>query len=86
MQVYAYTFKNELPTLKWDYRGDMHNELHQFYQMGLDGYFSDFPNTVRSYLDSRYLDSKNCSSSIFNSSTINRAVAMVILIALLLTQ
>lgn len=81
MQVYAYTFKNELPTLKWDYRGDMRNELHQFYQMGLDGYFSDFPNTVRSYLNS-----KNCSSSIFNSSTINRAVAMVILIALLLTQ
>ena len=35
MQVYAYTFKNdELSKLKWDYHGDVRNELQIFYDLG----------------------------------------------------
>ena len=52
MLVFAYTFKNELSSLKWDYLGDVRNELWKFYDMGIDGYHSDFPNTVKSFLDS----------------------------------
>ena len=46
MQVYAYTFKNELTSLCWNYLGDVQNELDKFYDLGLDGYFADYPNTV----------------------------------------
>ena len=35
MQVYAYTFKNdEIAKLKWDYHGDVRNELQKFYELG----------------------------------------------------
>ena len=53
MQVYAYTFKNELSSLKWDYQGDVRNELQQFFKLGLEGYFSDFPATLKSFRDSK---------------------------------
>ena len=59
MQVYAYTFKNELNTLCWNYEGDVRNELEKFYMLGIDGYFADYPNTVRSFLDG-----KDCSRSL----------------------
>ena len=51
MQVYAYTFKNELTSLCWNYLGDVKNELDKFYTLGLDGFFADYPNTLRSFLD-----------------------------------
>ena len=35
IQVYAYTFKNDdLSQLKWDYHGDVRNELQIFYELG----------------------------------------------------
>merc|ERR1712018_415460 len=35
IQVYAYTFKNDdLSQLKWDYHGDVRNELQIFYDLG----------------------------------------------------
>ena len=52
MLVFAYTFKNELFSLKWDYEGDVRNELQKFYDLGIDGFHSDFPRTVVSFLDS----------------------------------
>jgi len=51
MKVYAYTFKTEPSSFCWEYEGDYRNELDRFFGLGLDGYFSDFPNTVRSFLD-----------------------------------
>ena len=51
MTVYAYTFKNEQSSMCWDHLGDVRNELDRFYELGLDGYFADYPNTVRSFLD-----------------------------------
>merc|ERR1712223_1316473 len=53
MQVYAYTFKNdEISKLKWDYHGDPRNELQKFYELGLEAYFTDYPGTARSFVDS----------------------------------
>ena len=51
MQVFAYTFANELNSLCWNYQGEMTHELQQFYDIGLDGYFTDFPHTARAFLD-----------------------------------
>jgi len=44
--VHAYTFRNEKGTLGADYAGDPKNEYVQFYLMGVDGVFSDYPDTA----------------------------------------
>jgi glycerophosphoryl diester phosphodiesterase len=43
--VHAYTFRNEGRFLASDYRGNPELEYRQFIQLGLDGYFTDFPLT-----------------------------------------
>lgn len=76
MQVYAYTFKNDdLSHQCWNFYGDVRNELNQFLQLGLDGYFADYPNTVRSFL------SQHSSHAVLSSSML--LVALTTLIALL---
>ena len=50
MKIFPWTFKNELRSLCWDYLGDVQNELAQFFQLGIDGFFADYPNTVSSFL------------------------------------
>lgn len=44
--VHAYTFRNEKRRLAFDYGGDPQKEYVQFYRLGLDGLFSDFPDTA----------------------------------------
>jgi len=44
--VHAYTFRNEQRRLAFDYNKDPKNEYLQFYRLGLDGLFSDFPDTA----------------------------------------
>jgi glycerophosphoryl diester phosphodiesterase len=44
--VHAYTFRNEPFFLAGNYGGDPLNEYIQFYLLGLDGLFSDFPDTA----------------------------------------
>lgn len=44
--VHAYTFRNEKKRLTHDMGGDPVNEYLQFYRIGLDGLFSDFPDTA----------------------------------------
>ena len=51
MKIFPWTFKNELSSLCWDYLGDVQNELEQFFQLKIDGFFADYPNTVSSFLD-----------------------------------
>ena len=51
LKLFAYTFKNELSSLCWNDFGDPRNELNRFQSLGLDGYFSDYPNTARSFLN-----------------------------------
>ena len=48
--VHAYTFRNEQRRLAFDYNKDPKAEYLQFYRLGLDGLFSDFPDTA---LDAR---------------------------------
>jgi glycerophosphoryl diester phosphodiesterase len=44
--VHAFTFRNEAPGLVSDYKGDPKAEYRTFYQLGVDGLFSDFPDTA----------------------------------------
>jgi glycerophosphoryl diester phosphodiesterase len=44
--VHTWTFRNEQPRLVSDYAGNPVNEYMQFYELGIDGVFSDFPDTA----------------------------------------
>jgi glycerophosphoryl diester phosphodiesterase len=44
--VHPYTFRSESQYLAADYKGNLELEIQQFYQLGVDALFSDFPNTA----------------------------------------
>jgi glycerophosphoryl diester phosphodiesterase len=44
--VHAYTFRNEQRRLASDFAGNPVNEVLAFYEAGVDGLFSDFPDTA----------------------------------------
>ena len=44
--VHTWTFRNEDRRLAYDYRGNPLKEYLQFYALGIDGVFSDFPDTA----------------------------------------
>lgn len=46
LQIHTWTFRNEQSRLVSDYRGNPINEYLQFYELGIDGVFSDFPDTA----------------------------------------
>ncbi|GAB1542471.1 hypothetical protein NUACC21_51450 [Scytonema sp. NUACC21] len=46
LQVHPYTFRNEGRFLASDYNGNPELEYRQFYQLGVDALFSDFPGTA----------------------------------------
>ena len=46
LMVHPYTFRNEQRRLAFDYQKDPKAEYLQFYRLGVDGVFSDFPDTA----------------------------------------
>jgi glycerophosphoryl diester phosphodiesterase len=46
LRVHTYTFRNEAATLAPQYEKDPANEYLQFFELGVDGVFSDFPDTA----------------------------------------
>ncbi len=50
LKVHAWTFRNEHELLFWEYKMNPCNEYQQFLSMGIDGFFSDFPETAVSCL------------------------------------
>lgn len=46
LQVHPYTFRDEEQFLTTDYNGDPMAEYKQFYELGVDGLFTDFPDTA----------------------------------------
>jgi len=44
--VHAFTFRNEKELLVSDYKDDPKAEYKRFYELGVDGLFSDFPDTA----------------------------------------
>jgi glycerophosphoryl diester phosphodiesterase len=53
LRVHAYTFRNEPVTLAPEYRGDPLAEYLSFFELGIDGVFSDFPDVALRARDSR---------------------------------
>jgi glycerophosphoryl diester phosphodiesterase len=51
LRVHTYTFRNEPATLAAQYANDPLPEYRQIYDMGIDGVFSDFPDTARQALE-----------------------------------
>ena len=46
LRVHTYTFRNEPATLAPEYGNDPLNEYQRFYELGIDGVFSDFADTA----------------------------------------
>ena len=46
LMIHTWTFRNEQRRLASDYTGNPVNEYLQFYRLGIDGVFSDFPDTA----------------------------------------
>ena len=46
LDVHTWTFRNEPHRLAFDYQGDPKKEYKLFYALGIDGLFSDFPDTA----------------------------------------
>jgi glycerophosphoryl diester phosphodiesterase len=44
--VHPYTFRNEQRRLAFDYQRDPKAEYLRFYRLGVDGVFSDLPDTA----------------------------------------
>lgn len=44
LKVHAWTFRNEEQYLAPDYQGNPQTEYEQFFRLGIDGVFSDFPD------------------------------------------
>lgn len=49
--VHPYTFRSEARRLASDFKGDPKAEYKLFYQLGVDGVFSDFPDTAKAARD-----------------------------------
>lgn len=46
LKVHTWTFRNEQQYLAPDYNGNSEAEYEQFFKLGIDGVFSDFPDTA----------------------------------------
>ncbi|GDY35360.1 glycerophosphodiester phosphodiesterase [Acidovorax sp. NB1] len=51
LMVHPYTFRNEARRLASDFKGDPKAEYKLFYNLGVDGLFSDFPDTAKAARD-----------------------------------
>lgn len=54
--VHPWTFRNETMHLLVDYAGNPQHEYQQFLELGIDGVFSDFPDTARAAIDAFFKD------------------------------
>jgi glycerophosphoryl diester phosphodiesterase len=46
LRVHSWTFRDEKQYLAPEYNGNSEAEYEQFFQLGIDGVFSDFPDTA----------------------------------------
>lgn len=51
LMVHAYTFRSEARRLASDFKGDPKAEYKLFYELGVDGVFSDFPDVAKAARD-----------------------------------
>jgi len=54
LKIHAFTFRNEDRYLAWNYTQDPYNEYETFLNLQIDGYFTDFPGSLKRFLDMKY--------------------------------
>ena len=54
LRVHPFTFRNEDRYLAWNYIADPYAEYEQFFNVSIDGAFTDFPASLSRYLDVEY--------------------------------
>ncbi|KAJ7389777.1 hypothetical protein OS493_029199 [Desmophyllum pertusum] len=66
LKVHPYTFRNEDQYLAWNFTQDPYNEYQTFLNTHIDGYFTDFPGSLKKFLDMKYTkaDPSPCPSSV----------------------
>ena len=84
LKVHPYTFRNEDRQLAWDYEQDPYNEMKQFLDLGVDGYFTDFPATCADFLNMSYSKSTAVSNGArpFESAKFSLCVYAIVMISL----
>lgn len=50
LKAHCFTFRNEWMKLYWEHGQDPYSQFEEFLKLGTDGYFSDFPLTIRRFL------------------------------------
>ena len=54
LTVFSWTFRNEYQELSsWEDGQDPYVEYQRFLDVGLDGYFTDFPGSLRRFIDAK---------------------------------
>ncbi len=53
LEAVLYTFKNEYDYLPWDFGQDPHMEYESFLDLGIDGFFTDFPGSLHMFYETK---------------------------------
>jgi len=82
LKAHCFTFRNEWMKLFWEHGQDPYSQLEEFLTLKTDGYFTDFPLTVR-----RFLHYKNilCAPEGTSSASLNIAFSYSLALSVLLT-
>ena len=54
LKIHVFTMRDEAQFILENSHGNPHREYEQFLKLGVDGFFTDFPHTLRRYLDNLY--------------------------------
>lgn len=79
LKVHAYTFRNENKYLAWNYTQDPYNEYEAFFKAKIDGYFTDFPSSLKRFLDEKLNTQSNQCISAANSQLSRSYLTLVIM-------
>ncbi len=58
LEVVVWTFRNDDQHLSWDYGKDPYEEYQRYLDMGVDGFFTDFPGSLNGFFKVKELEAK----------------------------
>lgn len=73
MEVTLYTFRNEYDFLFFDYGQDPYEEYQLFYDMGIDGFFTEFPLSLKRFLEWKEEEHQMVTTTTAQSTTASTA-------------
>ena len=79
LKVHPYTWRNENKYLLFDYELDPYHEYRKFYDLGIDGMFTDFSGTAHDAIVS-FEQEENCTDNSVLSNMASLILPLVLLI------